>query len=153
LAKENESDEKGSWEVSLMRIRSLLPSVAVALIAAIALAAPAAAAEVDLRARLQGSAAYTNASGHSEYDRSAEGRDLEVLVRNIGRLAGHRVAVFVSGVKVGTIVVTTGGVAHREWDTERGQSVPFASAGDFVKVRAPNGTLVASGKYVRDHSD
>jgi hypothetical protein len=34
-----------------------------------------------------------------------------------------------------------------------GQSVPFASAGDLIKVRTAGGTLVASGKYVREAHD
>jgi len=31
--------------------------------------------------------------------------------------------------------------------------VPFASAGDFIKVRTTGGTLVATGKYVREAGD
>jgi hypothetical protein len=107
------------------------------------------AAEVDLRTTMQGSATYTRATGHSEYDRSREGRDVEVTVRNIGRLAGKNVTVYVSGTKVGSMLVGASGVAHREWDTERGQSVPVASVGDYIRVRTASGTLVAYGKYHR----
>jgi len=114
-----------------------------------AVAPTAQAAEVDLRARLDGSTAFLRASGFSEYDRNATERDVEVTVRNIARLAGKRVTVYVSGSKVGTIRVRAAGVAHREWDTERGQFVPIASAGDFVKIRTTAGSLVASGKFVR----
>jgi len=118
-----------------------------------AMAPAAQAVEVDLHARLNGSTAFTRATGFSEYGRSAEGREVEVTVRNIGGLAGQNVVVYVAGTKVGAIRVSSAGVAHREWDTERGQSVPFASAGDFIKVRTTGGTLVATGKYVREAGD
>jgi hypothetical protein len=114
-----------------------------------ALAPAAQAAEIDLHARLTGSTAFSRATGSSEYDRNTTERDVEVTVRNIAGLAGKSVTVWVSGSKVGTIRVTTAGVAHREWDTERGQFVPIASAGDFVKVRTAGGALIASAKYVR----
>jgi hypothetical protein len=121
---------------------------------AFALMAPAAiAAEVDLRTRLQGSATFTKATGFSEYDRSSHDREIEVTVRNIGGLAGRNVVVFVHGMKVGAVRVSSAGVAHREWDTERGQSVPVASAGDVVSIRTVGGTLVASGKYVHEAND
>lgn len=117
-------------------------------------AAPVAhAADVDLLARLAGSAAFPNATGHSEYERTATEREVEVTVTHIAKLAGKRVSVFVNGKKVGTMLVSSTGRAHREWDTEHGQFVPFASAGDPIKVRKADGTLVAKGTYRRDTDD
>lgn len=112
--------------------------------------APAAnaAAAVDLHARLHHSTAFPNATGHSDYTRSpAAGRQVEVTVRHIVRLADKRVTVYVNRQKVGTMLVNSGGVAERHWSTSRGQAVPFAAAGDPVRVRSANGTLVASGRY------
>jgi hypothetical protein len=137
-----------------MRISRSIIGFVTASSMAFALMAPAAiAAEVDLRTRLQGSAAFTKANGFSEYDRSPRDREIEVTVRDIGGLAGRNVVVFVHGTKVGAMRVSSAGVAHREWDTEHGQSVPVASAGDVVTVRTVGGTLVASGKYVREADD
>jgi hypothetical protein len=116
--------------------------------------APAAqAVEVGLHARLRGSSAFPKGSGFSEYERDSRGREVEVTVRNIRLLAGKRVTVYVAGRKVGTILVRSTGVAHREWDTEHGDRIPLASAGDRVKVRTAGGKLVASGKYVREAHD
>jgi hypothetical protein len=115
---------------------------------AFAMSAPVAqAAEVDLFTHMSGSTHFPNAHGFSEYDRSNSGREVEVRVTHLGKLAGKRVKVIVNGHKVGRILVSSVGVAHREWDTEHGQRVPFASAGDKVKVRTLSGTLVAKGTY------
>ncbi|HZC52083.1 MAG TPA: hypothetical protein VE441_06260 [Mycobacterium sp.] len=73
---------------------------------------------------LNHSKAFTNATGHSDYERG-NGREVEVTVRHIARLAGKRVTVYVNYKKVGTMPVNSSGVAHREWDTERGQIRPL----------------------------
>jgi len=121
---------------------------AILFVFAFAVTAPVAqAAEVDLFTHMAGSTHFPNAQGFSEYDRSNEGREVEVRVTHLSKLAGKRVKVIVNGHKVGRILVSSVGVAHREWDTEHGQKVPFASAGDKIKVRTPGGTLVAKGTY------
>ena len=112
-----------------------------------------AATEVELAASLSGSHSFPGAHGRSEYDRNGTNRDVEVTVLGITRLAGHRVTVFVAGKKVGTMLVSPAGTAHRDWETQRGQFVPFASAGSTVKVRTASGTLVASGTYHRQAED
>lgn len=133
-------------------LRAFLALLAASLAFAV-LAPVAEAAEVDLHTSLNGSSNYPKATGSSEYDRGDDGREVEVTVRSISGLAGKRVSVYVSGTKVGTMLVRSTGVAHREWDTEKGDTVPFASAGDYVKVRTGGGTLVASGRYVRSAED
>jgi hypothetical protein len=76
-----------------------------------------------------------------------------VTVTHIAKLAGKRVTVFVNFKKVGTMRVSSTGRAHREWDTERGQYVPYASAGDPIRVRTASGKLVAKGIYRRETDD
>jgi len=116
-----------------------------------AVTAPVAqAAEVDLFTHTAGSTHFPKAHGFSEYDRSNSGREVEVRVTHLKSLAGERVKVIVNGHKVGRIVVSSVGVAHRGWDTEHGQKVPFALAGDKIKVRTLGGTLVAKGTYHRE---
>lgn len=117
--------------------------------------APAAnaATDVDLHAILSHSKAFPNATGHSDYERGGGQREVEVTVRHIAKLAGKRVSVYVNYKKVGTMLVNRYGVAHREWDTERGQYVPYASAGNPVRVRTASGTLVASGWYHREYDN
>jgi hypothetical protein len=137
-----------------MRIlRSVVGVIAVSTALTCSFATAAQAAEVDLHARLSGSSAFSTATGSSDYERGSGGREVEVTVRNIAGLAGKRVGVFVAGAKVGTMRVRSTGVAHREWDTEHGDAVPFASAGDRVKVKTASGTLIASGTFARVAGD
>lgn len=132
--------------------------LATAAVLSLALAAPAipagaatARAEVDLHAALHGSTAFPNARGHSEYERSFAQREVEVTVHNLpGRLHGHRVTVYVNRQKVGTMLVHHTGTASGDWSTERGQFVPFASAGSPCRVRTAGNTLIVSGTYVRE---
>jgi hypothetical protein len=129
---------------------SVLTAAAAIGVTGLAPATPASAAEVDLIAHLQGSVAYPNATGSSEYERNSYGRDVEVTVRHATSLTGTRLRVIVNHHRVGTMMVREGGYAHREWDTDRGESVPFASLGDPVRVRTPDGTLVVRAHYQVD---
>lgn len=117
-------------------------------------ASAATSSEVDLHARLHGSAAFPNARGHSEYERRAGNREVDVTVNDLpSRLRGHRVTVFVAGKRVGTMLVNSAGHATREWKTERGQFVPFASVGSLCRVRTSSGALIVTGRYVRESGD
>jgi len=97
--------------------------------------AASAATELDFHATLHHSAAYSTATGYSEYERVGTARELEVTVRHLHRLVGKRVSVFVNGHKVGTMLVNRYGNAHREWDTRHGQYVPWAGAGTPIRIR------------------
>lgn len=112
------------------------------------------AADPEFNAVLHGSSAFPNARGHSEYERTATHREVEVTVNNLpARLRGHRVTVYVNLKKVGTMLVNSSGHASREWDTRRGQFVPFAGAGSPCRVRTASGTLIVSGTYHREFGD
>ena len=67
------------------------------------------------------------------------------------RLSGHRVVVKVAGVTIGTMLVSSDGMAHRNWDTANGHIVPAVSAGDEVRVTTRKGALVVSGTFHRDN--
>ncbi len=113
--------------------------------------APASAShELDLFTRLHHSSSFPNANGVAEYERGSTGRELEVTVNNINRLADRYVFVYVAGTKVGRIHVANSGWAHREWDTNHGDAIPRASKGDWVKIRTHSGTLVAKGSFGLD---
>lgn len=139
-----------------MRAMTWAAGLATAAVMGLTLLAPAvpagaATSEVDFHARLHGTSAFPSAFGHSEYGRTARHRDVEVTVNNLpARLRGHRVTVFVSGRRVGTMLVNRAGHASREWKTEHGQFVPFARAGSLCRVRTSAGTLIVSGRYVRE---
>jgi hypothetical protein len=135
----------GLASAAVMGLTLLAPAVS---------ASAATTSEVDLNARLHGTAAFPRAFGHSEYQRTLRHREVEVTVNNLPRrLRGHRVTVFVSRKKVGTMLVNSAGHASRQWATERGQFVPFASAGSLCRVRTSSGALIVTGRYVRESGD
>lgn len=136
----------------MKRTRTLFSVFASAALAAVVMPTTASGADVDLGARLHGSDAYPVATGRSEYDSDSDGRDVEVTVIS-KRLAGERVIVRVSGDRVGTMVFSSAGRAHHEWETDNGDHVPVTSVGDKVRVLTDNGTLVARGKYHRQADD
>lgn len=143
-----------------MHLVKLSAGLATATVMGLTLAVPAVSAgaatggDPEFNARLHGSTAFPNARGHSEYERTSSHREVEVTVNNLpGRLHGKRVTVYVNRQKVGTMLVNSSGHASREWDTERGQFVPWAGAGSPCRVRTASNTLIVSGTYVREAGD
>ena len=131
-----------------------LAVVPVVVALAAGMTAPAqAATETDYSTHLKPASQYPGARGDSEYEREGGKREVEVTVTGIRGLAGRRVAVYISGRKIGTMRVSSTGRAHRDWSTSHGQSVPSASAGSTVKVRTSGGMLIASGRYRLDTDD
>jgi hypothetical protein len=136
-----------------MRLLRWYVGIIAAVVLALAVAVPVAqAAEIDLHAVLHGTAAFPNARGSSEYERGDGGRDVKVTVTGIRKLAGKRVTFFVAGAKIGTARVSSLGRVHIERDTEHGQFVPKASAGNGVSARTATGKVIAKGIYHR-HAD
>ena len=113
-------------------------------------ASAVASTHVELHASLSGAKSFPHAHGSSTFERKGSVRDVDVTVSGITRLAGKRVTVFVAGKKVGKMLVSAGGTAHRDFSTEDGQAIPLATAGSKVRVRTSSGTLIASGTYQRD---
>jgi hypothetical protein len=134
-----------------MRLLRWHVGIIAAVVMALAVAVPAAqAAELDLHALLHGTTAFPNARGHSEYERGNGGREVEINVSGIAKLAGKRVTFFVAGSRIGTALVSSAGRVRIERDTERGQFVPVASAGNGVSARTASGTVIAKGVYHRE---
>jgi len=132
-----------------------LTGLAAATVTTLSLVVPttgaAAATDPEFFARLHGSTHFPNARGHSEYERTSTHREVEVTVNNLpGRLRGHRVTVYVNRKRVGTMRVNSSGHAGREWNTGRGQFVPWAGSGSPVRVRTASNTLIVSGTYHRE---
>jgi len=107
-----------------------------------------AATHVDLKATLHGGLAFPNATGISLYDRGGGVREVTVTVSNVPDLNGKTVVFYVAGHKIGGRVVHQG-TATIEHQTIHGQYVPFASAGDSVRVRTHSGEQVVKGVYVQ----
>jgi hypothetical protein len=124
-------------------------------VVSVAVVMPASAARIhhiDLHATLHPGAAFvgTGVGGFSDYDRGGGQREVKVTVTGIpASLVGKRVAFFVAGAKIGTRLVPMSGTTTIERQTIHGQFVPFASAGNFVRVRTLGGEQLALGKYHR----
>ena len=131
-------------------LRWFVGSVAVMLLSLAVMVPAALAVEVDLRAHLHGAGPFPNAIGTSQYDRGGGERDVSVTVNRLGRISGHSVNFFVAGKKIGSAVVSSTGRVHIERETDKGQFVPFASAGSKVKVMHA-GKVIAIGTYFREH--
>lgn len=116
----------------------------------IATAEPAAAMHGrHLGARLDGTARYSFAIGHADYEGRSGHREFDIHMWNMGRLQGHTLVVFANGHKFGTFRVGSHGRCHLHRDTGFGQSVPTLSSGDPVAVKTQGGALVASGTLRR----
>lgn len=133
------------WFVGLMGIGLLSLAVVVP-------ASVASTHHVDLQATLHGGLSFPDAGGNSVYDRGGGVREVTVTVTGLNgtpSLVGKRVAIFVAGKKIGDRLVPNSGTVTIERQTVHGQFVPYASAGNWVRVRTLGGELVALGKYHR----
>ena len=104
--------------------------------------APAQATHNDLQARLHGGNAYPAGRGLVDYagKHGHDHRALDVKVRHIRRLAGRTLVVYVHGVRVGRMSVSSGGRAHLH---RHGLST--IQAGWQIRIRTRCDTLVAAG--------
>ena len=104
-------------------------------------------------ASLNGRKRFPHAQGQSRFERQDGNRDLNVSVSGAMRLAGHRVVVHVAGNRIGTLLVSSDGMAQRDWDSADGHALPRVSAGNKIRITTLKGTLVASGSFHRDNGD
>jgi hypothetical protein len=104
---------------------------------------------MELQAALHGGHAYPRAGGTAAYESGDHGRELEVHVSHIARLAGWKLVVYVHGARAGTMTVSRAGYAR----LDRHRGVPACRSGQPVRVRTRSGTLVASGTFRAHHDD
>jgi hypothetical protein len=109
---------------ALMRRLSVVVVVVVFSLFGLGAASAVADTHVELHASLSGSKAFPHAHGSSTFERKGGVRDVDVTVSGIARLSGKRVTVFVAGKKVGRVLVSPGGTAHRDFSTADGESFP-----------------------------
>ena len=104
-------------------------------------------AEVRLRTRLAGGAIdRLTPSGSAEFRARGSRAKFNVEVEDVNVAAGTKLSVFLNGNEVGTITVSPAPIrgGELEFNTQDGDAVPTAAAGDVVTVR--NGaTAVLSG--------
>ena len=124
--------------------RMFIP-VAVLVLAALALAAPAVQAKggPGTRIALKSSSAFPGATGKAKFQNQGQ-RELEVEVEHVRRLAGKRVNFFVNSTKIGSARVNGLGAAQIN---KRGSGFPAISAGTRIKVKTTGGATIVAGRF------
>ena len=124
--------------------RMFIP-VAVLVLAALALAAPAVQAKggPGTRIALKSSSAFPGATGKAKFQNQGQ-RELEVEVEHVRRLAGKRVNFFVNSTKIGSARVNGLGAAQIN---KRGAGFPAISAGTRIKVKTTGGATIVAGRF------
>jgi hypothetical protein len=125
--------------------RTVILTVSLLALAALAFAAPAVQAKGDpgTRIALKASSAFPGASGKAKVQNQDQ-RELEIEVEHVRRLAGRRVSFFVNSTKVGSARVNRFGAAQVN---RRGASFPAITAGTRIKVKTAAGRLIVSGQF------
>ena len=125
--------------------RTVILTVSLLALAALAVAAPAVQAKggPGTRIALKSSAAFPGASGKAKFQNEGQ-RELEIEVEHVRRLAGRRVNFFVNSTKVGSARVNRLGAAQVN---RRGASFPAINAGTRIKVKTAAGRLIVSGSF------
>jgi hypothetical protein len=126
-------------------MRSRIAIATVGAIAALALGVvPAATAATNIhRATLDGSKAYPAAHGSAKFSVDDGVRQLEAEVQDVKALAGKRVRFIVNGSLVAAAQVNSLGTAR----IDKSGGVPHVTTGSTIRVKRPNGVLVARGRF------
>src|SRR5215470_14475454 len=125
--------------------RTVILTVSLLALAALAVAAPAVQAKNDpgQRIALKSSASFAGASGSAKFQ-NRDQRELEIEVEHVRRLAGKRVSFFVNAKKVGSARINGLGAAQLN---RRGAGFPAIGTGTQVKVKTAAGKLIVSGRF------
>jgi opacity protein-like surface antigen len=125
--------------------RTVILTVSLLALAALAVAAPAVQAKggPGTRIALHASGAFPGASGKAKLQNEGQ-RELEIEVEHARRLAGRNVSFYVNNTKVGTARVNRFGAAQVN---RRGAGFPAINAGTRIKVKTAAGRLVVSGQF------
>ena len=107
----------------------------------------AAAATVNWQIPLTASAAYARATGSAQYQAQPGQREFQVEVERLAALRGASLLVQVKGATVGSMKVSSRGIAQLSRNTERAQRVPLISPGSTVTVKTTTGVVIASGRF------
>jgi len=125
--------------------RTVILTVSLLALAALAVAAPAVQAKNDpgMRIVLKASGAFPGASGKAKFQ-TKDQRELEMEVEHVRRLAGKRVNFYVNSTKVGSARVNGLGAAQIN---RRGASFPSIATGTQIKIKTAAGKLIVSGRF------
>jgi hypothetical protein len=86
-------------------------------------------------------------TGGAQYQSQPGQRELQVELEHLATLRGNSLVVRINGAVVGSMKVTSNGIAQLTKNTELGQRVPAVAHGSTVTVKTANGTAVTSGRF------
>ncbi len=129
-----------------MRHKLALTTPILAAVMLLAVAVPALAA-INWQITLKHTAAFPRATGQAQYQSQPGQRDLQIEAEHLATLAGKRVVFYAKGVKLGSAVVTSRGVAQIDRNTELGQAVPKIGHGSHTSVRTASGAVILRGTF------
>jgi hypothetical protein len=102
---------------------------------------------VDWQIPLAASAAYPRAAGSAQYQAQPGQREFQVELERLAALRGMSVLVQVNAATVGSMKVSSKGIAQLTLNTERGQRVPLIAHGSSVTIKTPAGVVITSGHF------
>ena len=86
-------------------------------------------------------------NGFAQYELHSSRRELEIRVRQVNLPPGTALAVSVSNVAVGNLILEGGGEGRLRLRTDNGQTVPVVVTGDSIVIRNGNATVL-SGTFI-----
>jgi len=86
-------------------------------------------------------------NGFAQYELHSSRRELEIRVRQVNLPPGTALAVTVSSVAVGNLILEGGGEGRLRLRTDNGQIVPVVVSGDSIVIRN-GGATILSGTFV-----
>lgn len=104
-------------------------------------------ATVNQQIPLTPGSAYGRASGSAQYQAQPGQREFQVEVERLASLRGTSVLVRVNGAAVGSMTVSSKGIAQLTRNSELGQRVPAIVHGSIVTVQTRAGVVIASGTF------
>ena len=107
----------------------------------------AAPATVNWQIPLSASRAYARATGSAQYQAQSGQCEFQVEVERLASLRGTSLLVRVNGGSVGSMRVSSTGVAQLTRNSERGLRVPLITHGSTVTVKTTTGALISSGRF------
>ncbi len=91
--------------------------------------------------------AFHRAHGSAQYQAQPGQREFQVEIERLAALAGKSLLVQVNGASVGSMKVSTTGIAQLNRNSELGQHVPAIMHGSTVTVKTKTGTVIATGTF------
>jgi len=107
----------------------------------------AASATVNRQIPLTAGPAYPAATGSAQYQAQPGQREFQIEVEHLAALRGRSLLVRVNGTTIGTMTVSSKGIAQLTRNSELGQRVPQIRTGSTITITTTTTNSVSSGRF------